>query len=219
MVVLQTASRNGELTQIQVGERVSPGQPFMRVVDPASMQLEGLMSQTEAEIVRLGQPATVRFDAFPDIVLHGKVRAVGALAFSGRRTNYFIRRIPVRVSIDNPDTRVIPDLSASADVVVSGVAEGIIVPREAVQEEAGKSVVYVRSEQGFNARPVEVAGENNTHLALASGGKDGEEVAVAPHCRFRTRDGTCRLEPGDPIHLHLPSRRSGSGTLRALSAG
>jgi multidrug resistance efflux pump len=179
MVVLQTANRNGELSQIQVGERVSPGQPFMRVVDPGSMQLEGLMSQTEAELVRLGQPATIRFDAFPDIVLDGKVRSVGALAFSGRRTNYYVRRVPVKVSIANADRRVIPDLSASADVVVSGVAEGIIVPREAVSEESGKSVVYVRGEQGFNAREVEIAGENNTHLALASGVKEGEEVAVA----------------------------------------
>lgn len=181
MVVLQTANRNGELSQIQVGERVSPGQPFMRVVDPASMQLEGLMSQTEAELVRLGQPATVRFDAFPDIVLHGKVHSVGAMAFSGRRTNYYVRRVPVKVSLADADQRVIPDLSASADVVVAGVAEGIIVPREAVAEESGKSVVYVRGEQGFNAREVEIAGENNTHLALASGVKEGEEVAVTPH--------------------------------------
>jgi cobalt-zinc-cadmium efflux system membrane fusion protein len=104
---------------------------------------------------------------------------VGALAFSGRRTNYYVRRVPVKVSIANADRRVIPDLSASADVVVSGVAEGIIVPREAVSEESGKSVVYVRGEQGFNAREVEIAGENNTHLALASGVKEGEEVAVA----------------------------------------
>jgi multidrug efflux pump subunit AcrA (membrane-fusion protein) len=181
MVVLQTANRNGELSQIQVGERVNPGQPFMRVVDPNSMQLEGLMSQTEAELVRLGQPASIRFDAFPEIVLEGKVRGVGAMAFSGRRTNYYIRRIPVKVSIANADSRVIPDLSASADVVVGGVAEGIIVPREALAEESGKSVVYVKGEQGFNARAVEIAGENNTHLALASGVKEGEEIAIAPH--------------------------------------
>lgn len=181
MAVLQTTNRNGELSQIQVGERVSPGQPFMRVMDPKSMLVDALMSQTEAETVRLGQPATVRFDAFPEIVLPGKVRAVGALAFSGRRTNYFVRRVPVQVSIATPDPRVIPDLSASADIVTSSLTEGLILPREAVSEESGKSVVYVRQEAGFTAREVEIAGENNTQVAVASGLHEGEEVALAPH--------------------------------------
>ena len=82
MAVLQTTTRNGELNQVQVGDRLYPGQPFMRVVDPGSMQLDALMSQTEAELIRLGQPATLHFDAFPGIVLPGKVQAVGALALT-----------------------------------------------------------------------------------------------------------------------------------------
>jgi hypothetical protein len=179
IVVLQMTNRNGELTQIQTGERVSPGQPIMRVVDPGSMQLEGSMSQTEAETVRLGQPATIHFDAYPEIVLRGKVLSVGALALGGRRTNYYVRRLPVKVSLANADSRVIPDLSASADVV-GAVAEGIIVPREAVSETSGKSVVYVRGEQGFSAREVEIAGENNIQFALASGVNEGEEIALDP---------------------------------------
>jgi hypothetical protein len=122
----------------------------------------------------------VHFDAFPEIVLAGKVRAVGALAFSGRRTNYFVRRVPVQISIVKPDTRVIPDLTASADIATSA-AEGLILPREAVSDESGKSVVYVRQEAGFTAREVEIAGENNTQVAVSGGLQEGEEVALAPH--------------------------------------
>jgi len=180
MVVLQTTTRNGELTQIQLGDRVYPGQPVMRVVDPQSMGLEALMSQTDAEMVKLGQRATVRFDAFPDIVIGGKVRGVGALAFSGRRTNYYVRRVAVRVALTGADSRVIPDLSASADVEVGNSAEGLIVPREAVSEESGKSVVYVRQEAGFEPREVEIGGESSTQVAVTNGLHEGEEVAVAP---------------------------------------
>src|ERR1022692_290867 len=39
MVVMQTTYRGSDMYQIQVGDRLAPGQPFMRVVDPASMQL------------------------------------------------------------------------------------------------------------------------------------------------------------------------------------
>ena len=97
MVVMQTAYRGGDLYQIEVGDRLSPGQPFMRVVDPASMQLDAVMNQTESEMVRLGQRATVRFDAFPEIVIKGRVQAVGALAIGGRRVNFNVRGVGVRV--------------------------------------------------------------------------------------------------------------------------
>jgi hypothetical protein len=145
------------------------------------MQLDASMSQTEAELVRLGQPATVHFDAFPDIVLTGKVESVGALALGGRRLNYFIRRIPLQVSIEDADSRVIPDLSASADIQTAPTAEGLIVPREALTEASGKPVVYVRQESGFAAREVEIAGGNNTRVAVSNGLREGEEVALDPH--------------------------------------
>src|SRR5262245_11965899 len=136
MVVVRTTNRNGELNQIRVGDMVAPGQPFIRVVDPKSMQLEANINQTEAELIRLGQPAKLHFDAFPDIELSGKVRGVGALAVGSRRINYYIRQIPVLVGVDRQDARVIPDLSASADIQTD-TAEGLVIPREAVTEAAG----------------------------------------------------------------------------------
>src|SRR5215471_20646 len=180
MVVLQTTNRNGELNQIQIGDKVAPGQPFIRVVDPNSMQLEAMMSQTEADLIRLGQSATLRFDAFPDIVASGEVKGVGALAVGGRRVNFYIRRIPVRVGLNKQDPRVIPDLSASADIRTSS-AEGLILPREAVTEADGKNVVYVRKEDGFTAREVEIGGENPTQVAVTGGLQEGEEIALNPH--------------------------------------
>ncbi len=93
MVVMQTTYRGTDMYQIQVGDRLSPGQPFMRVVDPASMQLDATMSQVESETIRLGQRATVRFDAFPDIVVKGRVQGVGALAIGGRRVNFNVRSV------------------------------------------------------------------------------------------------------------------------------
>jgi len=181
MVVLRTTNRNGEITQIQDGELVSPGQPVMRIVDPNSMQLDASINQAEVELVHLGQPATIHFDAFPDIVLPGEVQAVGALAVGSRRLNYYIRNIPVRVAIRKHDRRVIPDLSGSADIVTERPAEGLIVPREAVAESSGKSVVYVRQDGEFAPREVEIGGENNTHVALTSGVREGDEIALDAH--------------------------------------
>ena len=178
LVVMQTVYRGGEMNQIKVGDQLSPGQPFMRVVDPDSMQLDASMSEAESELLRLGQPATVRFDAFPEIVVRGRVTTVGAMAYNARRINYWVRRVAVRLALERTDPRVIPDLTASADVVVSDPAEGVIVPREAVVETDGKTVVYVKHEGQFTPQAVELAGVTNTQVVVARGIQEGDEVAL-----------------------------------------
>ena len=180
LVVMQTTYRGGQLNQIKVGDRLEPGQPFMRVVDPSTMELDATMNQAESEMVRLGQQATVRFDAFPDIVVKGHVQAVGALALGGRRVNFSVRNVAVRLVLDTIDPRVVPDLTASADVATSEPAGGLIVPREALSESGGKTVVYVKQGEAFVPHEVEVAGITNTQVAVVSGIEEGAEIALQP---------------------------------------
>jgi multidrug efflux pump subunit AcrA (membrane-fusion protein) len=180
MVVMQTVYRGGEMNQIKVGDRLSPGQPFMRVVDPRSMQLDASISQTDGEMLHLGQPATIQFDAFPGLVAHGHVASVGAIAYNARRINYWVRQVMVRVSLEDAGDRVIPDLTASADIRVSDPVEGLVLPREAVVKDDGKAMVYVKHEGTFALQEVEIAGVNNTQVAVAGGIHEGDEVALHP---------------------------------------
>ncbi len=177
-VLLRTIYRHGEQAQVQIGDELSPGQFFLRVVDSSGLRMDTTVNQAESELVRVGQPARIRFDAYPDIELNGKVVSVGTIASGGRRVNYFVRSIPVRISIDGNDPRVLPDLTASADVVVARQDETIIVPREAVIDQDGKPVVYVRQAGNFAPREVAVGVSSNTEVAVTSGLQPGEEVAL-----------------------------------------
>ena len=177
LVVMTTVWRGGDMGQVQQGDQVSPGQPFMKIVDTASMQLEASINQAETEGLRLGQTAEVNFDAFPDLHLHGKVHAIGALAAGGWRQNYYIRNVPVVVSLNETDPRVIPDLSSSA-LVVLGQTEGLVVPREAVFEEGGKNIVYVKNGDDFTPRVVRPGAQSHTQVAVLEGLRAGEEIAL-----------------------------------------
>jgi HlyD family secretion protein len=122
----------------------------------------------------------VGFDAFPDLRLKGEVSSIGAMAVGGWRQNYFIRSIPVKVDIVEQDPRVIPDLSASADVTVNRKPNVLQVPLEAVQDEAGKTFVWVKRGNSFEKRAVQLGDSSNTHAAVESGLRAGEEVALQP---------------------------------------
>ncbi|MDQ2899256.1 MAG: HlyD family efflux transporter periplasmic adaptor subunit [Acidobacteriota bacterium] len=178
LVVMESIWRGGDMGQIEQGDQVSPGQPFMKIVDPNSMQLEATINQAESDGIRIGQTAELHFDAFPDLKLKGKVYSVGAMGVQGWRQNYYIRTIPVRISILEHDPRVIPDLSASADVVLGSRDKAILVPLEALQSDNGKNVVFVKQGDEFKEKAVEVGLRNNTEAAVIAGLQPGEEVAL-----------------------------------------
>jgi hypothetical protein len=116
LVVMLQAWRGGEMRQVQQGDQVYPGQQFMKIVDPSSMQLEAWVSQSDANLFRVGETAEIGLDAFPEARFRGNIYSIGAIAVKGMWETYYIRNIAVRISIDGRDARLIPDLSAWAHV-------------------------------------------------------------------------------------------------------
>lgn len=179
LVVMQQVHRHGESGQIQEGDQVNPGQAIAKIVDPRSMQVEAQVNQAEATELRLGQDARIGLDAFPDAQFRGKVYSIGALAIRPTsRESYYIRTVPVRVLIDGNDPRLIPDLSAWADVEIERKANTLMVPLGAVHWENGRSVVWVNRGGKFEKRVVELGSRNHTHAAVVSGLRAGDVVAL-----------------------------------------
>jgi multidrug efflux pump subunit AcrA (membrane-fusion protein) len=143
------------------------------------MAVEATISQTDCENVRVGQKAKIHFDAYPDLVLDAHVESVGTIA-SARRYSYYVRRIPVRIAIEGRDQRVLPDLTASADVVIGEEGDGLLIPRDAVTESGGKQMVYVRHGETITPREVEIGAVGNMQVEVVSGLQEGEQIAVQP---------------------------------------
>lgn len=180
MVVMLNILRGAEFGQVQEGDPIPPGMPFMRIVDMSSMVVEAVVNQVDVEKLRVGAKARVRFDAFPDLELPGKVYSVAAMPRSSYRSNAnYIKEIPVRISLDKMDPRVIPDLSVSVDVVIEETEAPAVAPLHAVFRDAAeaKPYVLVKKGDGWERRTVETGVANNTVIAILSGLKPGEIVA------------------------------------------
>jgi multidrug resistance efflux pump len=178
LVVMSPIFRNGDLAQFQLGDRVFPGQGFMKIVDTKSMQVEASMNQAESSELRIGQPARIHLDAFPGMEFKGHIYSVGALAVSGWRQNYYIRTVPVRSAIDGYDPKLIPDLSASADILIDRAENKSIVPLSAVHQENGTKYAYVKTGETFEKRKIELGLTNDTHAVVTAGLTPGDEVKV-----------------------------------------
>ncbi len=177
ITVMLTTFRSGDLGQVQQGDQLYPGMGFMSIVDPRSMVVNATVNQADAEKMRIGLKAKVRFDAYPDLELPARVYSVGGIPrSSGARTDW-VKEIPVRLKLDQMDARVLPDLSVAADVVIESAQNSVVVPAASVFEEGGKTYVMVRTQQGWEKRAVERGLSNFTHVVVTSGLKPGERVA------------------------------------------
>ena len=93
----------------------------------------------------------------------------------------FIRHIPARTLIEGKDKRILPGLSASADVKVSMEQRGVLAPREALRYEAGQQAAgFVLVVEGgeHRKRRGAVHGLSDTEALIGSGLEPGEQVLL-----------------------------------------
>jgi HlyD family secretion protein len=178
IVVMQSIVRNGEFGQIREGDQVQAGQPFVQIVDPSSMVLNATVNQVDAERLRLGMKATIHMDAYPDIELPATLAGIGAMAKGSTFRARYVGEIPVRLKIEKMDSRVIPDLTGSAEIVLGSEKNTLLAPRGAVFAEEAGSFVFVQGAEGWMKKKVELGLPSYTVVAIRSGVQKGDVVAL-----------------------------------------
>jgi HlyD family secretion protein len=179
LFVLSTIFRGGDFGQVQEGDQLSPGQPFAKVVDIRTMEVDSSVNQSESQAVRIGQTAKIHLDAFPQLEFTGKVLSIGALGVSGGSSTYWVRKVPLQIAIDGSDPQLIPDLSASADLQLAAPHSGVLVPLEALGASATGTTVEVREGAGWKEVPVSISSRTNTVAVVTAGLNPGDEIAIA----------------------------------------
>lgn len=180
LVVMQTMYRSGEMAQIQAGDQLYPGMRFMQIVDPSSMVVNASVNQVDADTMRVGAKARVRFDAFPGLELPATVHAIGAMTRPGGMRAQYVKEIPVVLKLDKLDPRVIPDLSVSVDIEIQSEKQVATVPVGSVFQDRAdsKPFVFVKNGTEWERREVQLGITSNVAAAVRSGLRPGEIVAT-----------------------------------------
>jgi membrane fusion protein (multidrug efflux system) len=126
-----TAGTVGE-RHVQEGQLVSAGKQVIDLV-PEDVWIQANYKETQLAHIRKGDPAEVKVDTFPGIVLHGKVVEIApasgsqfALLPPDNATGNFtkvVQRVPVKIVLDpgNPlQGKLRPGLSAIVSIQASG---------------------------------------------------------------------------------------------------
>jgi HlyD family secretion protein len=115
IVVFNTIWKQGSMGEVQEGDQVRPGVPFMQVVDPSIMEVQVPVNQEDLLGLKLGQKVQVHLDAYSDLVLEGQLESVDPMGRTGDFSQK-VRSFSATFSIKGHDPRLMPDLSAAVEV-------------------------------------------------------------------------------------------------------
>ena len=119
IVVFNTIWKQGNMGEVQEGDQVRPGVPFMQVVDPAIMEVHVPVNQEDLLGLKIGEKAHVHLDAYSDLVFDGQLESIDPMGTPGDFSSK-LRKFSATFSIQGHDPRLMPDLSAAVDVSDSG---------------------------------------------------------------------------------------------------
>jgi HlyD family secretion protein len=178
-----SAPFDGTITQVipSAGDQVSAGVTGFRIDDLSSLLVDVQVSEVDINNVRIGQDATLLFDAILNKEYKGRVVQVGQVG----ETLQGLVSFTVTIELTDADELVKPGMTAAVSIVVDEVKDVLLIPNRAVRLVDGERVVYVL----VNGSPVQVrirlgASSDTMSVLLDGDVKEGDLIILNPPSFF-----------------------------------
>ncbi len=181
----------------EIGETVTTGVTATRgaksaivsMANLADLRVELDINQNDLRRLRLGMPAQVVLDAYPDRPYRGTLVEMAPEANRQKAT------LQVKVKVLEPDELIRPEMNARItfqEPPRPGQAARILVPKESVVGGAEDAAVFVVQEGKAARRRVKLGAESGTNVEVLEGLRGGESVVIR---------GMAGLADGGPVRV------------------
>ena len=185
------ANFDGKIAKVNVkkGDTLSSATALFTLISNQKIA-EISLNEVDAAKVKIGQKATLTFDALPDSTLTGKVSEIDTVG----TVSQGVVSYNVKIVLDMDDERIKPGMSVAADIIVDAKQDVLLVPNSAVKSQ--QNVYYVQLMEGpegkqasygasntLRSQQVEIGLSNDTMTEIVSGLKEGNVVitsAISP---------------------------------------
>jgi HlyD family secretion protein len=191
--------------KIRVGDRVTRSQGIITIPEVSRMVVEASVDEASVHKVHPGLPATIRLDAYPDLLLTGKVARVGTMAQSSADRPFEDKRFDLVVDVDSSKADLRPEMTARVDVLLGELKDRLWLPVNAVFEEDGILVAHVRGLWRNDVRRVQIGESNDSQVEIVAGLREGERVSLLE------LPGASRTDGQGPPGTRGPQGLAGAG--------
>lgn len=170
----------------EVGEIVAPFASsasskgsVVTLADMGSLEVEADVSESNINKVKVGQPCDIVLDAYPTVRYPGRVKKIVPTADRSRAT------VLTRVSFDNLDDKVLPEMSARVNFFIDTVpaanaSQTLAVPKDAVTTRDGQTAVFRIDGDYVTLVPIKTGRDLGKLFEVVGGVKQGDRLVLSP---------------------------------------
>ncbi|HWR15283.1 MAG TPA: efflux RND transporter periplasmic adaptor subunit [Terriglobales bacterium] len=169
----------------KLGAFVNAGDLLVQVANLSKMMVRAFVDEPDIGRLAPGQKVRVTWDALPGRSWEGTVTHVPTtVVLKGSRTVG-----EVTCEVDNSDRKLLPNVNVSAVIMTARHENAIVVPREAVHQDASKRYVFQVVNNRTVRRDIETSISSMTLIEVTSGLKEGDVVALGAVGAQNLKDG------------------------------
>lgn len=198
----------------RVGDTVFQALPIGELPRLGEMEVEAYVLEADAGGLEPGDRARVHLEARPGTVYDAEVMHVDAIA-KPRHPASPVQYFAVRLRLGKSDPEVMkPGQRVSSEILLERQEDALTVPRQAVFERDGESIVYRREGRGFEPVPVVVGTAGRGRVVVTGDLDAGDAIALADPTAPAEGEGEGE-EEGEPEPARAPPAAAfGSGGRR-----
>lgn len=191
------------------GETLSAGKKIFSIVNLSPMWITFDIFQEQMPLIKIGQPVQIRTSTGK--VLEGRISSIGTMVDPDSRT------IHVRVVTENRSGELKPQMFVTAEITVGhgNKNQQIVVPTSALNEENGRTWVYVQYGNEFQPVSVKLGSRTSEAVEILDGLFEGDRIVVHGGKQLRaqsmlTANGSKETE-GEHKHEEIDNKQNSTG--------
>lgn len=190
---------DGIVTEIAIkkGDNVSTGATVATLITKQQVA-EITLNEVDVAKVKLGQKATLTFDAVPDITISGKVVEIDTIG----TVSQGVVSYGVKISFDTQDERIKPGMSVTTSIITDSRQDALVVPNAAIKQAGNASYVEIMAaSSSLPQQQIVTTGLSNDAVTeILSGLKDGDKVVT----QTITSSATTQTQSSNSGGLRIP---------------
>ena len=188
---------------VSAGQAIQASQDLFTIESIDPVWVWAAAYEKDLASIPVGVDALTRVRSYGDQVFAGKVTHIA------RALNEEARTARIRCEVPNPDGVLRPGMFASVDIMIGGEKPAILLPREAVLDEAGRQIVFIECADcpedekagksvcgSYDKVEVEAGPRHGDEIEIAQGLTGGASVVVTGQYQLKTAMGSGTLEAG-----------------------
>jgi membrane fusion protein (multidrug efflux system) len=175
--------------QVDLGQYLAAGTVIvtLQALDP--IYVDFLLPQQSLDKIKVGLPANVKVDTYPDRIFSGKITAINP------KVEASSRNVQVRATLANPEHKLLPGMFATVDIDVGSVQRLVTLPQTAISYNPYGNLVYVVDDKGKgpDGKPMLVARQTfvttgatrGDQVSVLKGVKEGDTIVTGGQMKLR----------------------------------